>query len=122
MFGLLNKQVDKSLLEEEYETGRKQLTALLEADLLIIKTEQKQIFEAVKALKNSKVKLTRDHIDIIRSRLVFVHSNILKADQEIKKTSEHFPIEATTLNQLTEKAEQIFQSIRQLKQTSQQKK
>ncbi|MBI2661934.1 hypothetical protein HYX11_00565 [Candidatus Woesearchaeota archaeon] len=116
MFGLLNKQVDQSLLEQEFDTDRKKLAALLETDLKIVQEEKKQILDAVRVLKNSNARLTKEHIETIRSRLALVHANLLRADQEVKKRSEHFAVEATTLNSLTQKAEEIYALIQRLKQ------
>lgn len=115
MFGLLNKEVNQSLLEKEFDTDRQKLAALLETDLKIVEAEKKQIADAVKVLKNSRARLTKDHIETIRSRLALVHANLLRADQEVRKRSEHFAIEATTLDALTSKAEEIYGLIQKLK-------
>lgn len=122
MFGLLNKKVDQSLLEKEFDTDREKLAALLETDLKIVQEERKQIVDAVRVLKNSNARLTKDHIETIRSRLALVHANLLRADQEVRKRSEHFAVEASTLDSLTGKAEEIYGLLQRLKTSSTQKK
>jgi Arc/MetJ-type ribon-helix-helix transcriptional regulator len=114
MLGLFGKgNIDSSLMKKKYTTNSDKLRALLESDLKLIEEEKKKISEAIKALKQTKGTIQKEHLEAIKARLDFIHRNILLADKLAGEETSHGPIESTMLSELEDNADQIISLLNQ---------
>lgn len=114
MLGLFGKgNLDSSLIKKKYINNSDKLLALLESDLKLIDEEKKKISEAIKALKKTKGTIKREHLEVIKARLDFIHSNILLADKLAGEETSHGPVESTMLSELCDTADQIMSLLKQ---------
>ena len=107
MLGLFKKKQDLPQLEEVYEKTEEKLISLLEIDIGLIEKQKKELEAALNTLKSTK-RLTQTHLDAIKSRLDFIHNNLILADKQSGEEAAHMAAKAATLDQLKEEAEEIF--------------
>lgn len=110
MLGLFKRKQNLSQLEQAYEKTEEKLMSLLEIDIGLIEKQKKELETALNTLKSTK-RLTQANLNVIKSRLEFIHNNLILADKQSGEEAAHMAAKATTLDQLKEEAEDIFNRI-----------